>query len=194
MATSVIEICNRALLAIGESTITALDQGGEEASLCRAHYEPVRDAVLREHPWTFACSRAELAASTTTPAFGFDYQYPLPSGCLRVLCVYDSSETELCDSGSWKKEGKNILADAGAPIYIKYVQIVTDPQQFDSLFDEALVARLAATMAEALTKSQNIKEEQWALYARKLAAAQFVDSTESCEDEEPASMWLASRY
>lgn len=193
MATSVIEICNRALRAIGQEVITSLDDVSTRAGLCDLHYEPTRDAVLRAHPWKFATSRISLATSSSSPAFEYDYAYPLPTDCLRLLAVYDSSGEVIDVNGSWTLESGGIFIDAVAPIYIKYIQRITNPTKFDPLFDEALIARLAATIANDKSLEAQVVDRQWELYRRKIAEAQFVDSTESSAPKEYVSMWEEAR-
>lgn len=193
MAESVIDLCNRALDEIGEESITALSDSSLAARKCNRHYTKMRDEVLRAYPWTFAQARAQLAASGTTPAFGFNYQYQLPSDCLRVNNLFSSGMEEMTEAGTWKKEGRLILTDETAPLYLVYTKRETDPVQYDPLFDAALVARLAATLAMVLTKSGSIQESQWAIYKQKLAEAQFADSVEAPDDGKAASEWINVR-
>jgi len=193
MATSVIEICNRALRAIGQEVITSLADDSTRASLCSLHYEPTRNAVLRAHPWKFSITRTNLATSSSSPPFEYDYSYPLPADCLRLLSVYDSSGQPIHANGSWTLEDGGIQTSITAPIYIKYIQQVTNPTKFDSLFDEALIARLAATIANDKSLEAQVVDRQWELYRRKVAEAQFVDSTERSAPKEYVSAWEQAR-
>ena len=86
MATEV-SICSNALRKLGDDPITSLTEDTERARLCNAFYESSRDSLLRSHPWNFAITRATLAKLSSTPAYGFAYQYALPTDpyCLRVL-------------------------------------------------------------------------------------------------------------
>ena len=86
MATEV-SICANALRRLGDDPITSLTDDTERARLCNAFYTDARDAVLRSHPWNFAITRTSLAKLSDAPAYGFNYQYSLPTDpyCLRVL-------------------------------------------------------------------------------------------------------------
>lgn len=200
MATD-IEICNKALRSIGEDRITALSDATEPARLCTDLYPFARDAVLREHPWRCAVTRAQLSQMAATPAFGFDYQYQIPTDCLRVLGVYDSSGAEITDATSWAKEAYNdgtrtrqvIVTDETA-LYAKYIRRETDTEQFDPLLVEALSARLAAELAERLPKANTVTDMAWKLYVNKLAAAKFVDATEAAQPEAWTSTWESSKF
>ena len=88
---SVVEIANAALLRIGAGLILDLDEDAKAARLCRQLYGPVRDAVLRAHPWNCALCRCDLARLATAPVFGFAHQYQLPSDCLRVIGLADEA-------------------------------------------------------------------------------------------------------
>lgn len=61
MATTDVEIANMALSLMGEATITALSNSTAAARAMNLHYIPVRDALLRSHPWNFAQRRISLA-------------------------------------------------------------------------------------------------------------------------------------
>ena len=90
---SVVDLCNRALDLLGAANITSLTENSKEARLCNGNFDDVRDAVLRSHPWNIAITRRALARDTDTPAFGFSFQYSLPTDpfCLRVLSFWNSN-------------------------------------------------------------------------------------------------------
>ena len=105
MASSV-DICNLALTKIGHESITALTENSKAGRLCNLHYAQMRDAVLRDHTWNFAITRANLALSTTTPEYEFSYQHALPVDLLRVL------GTDLSNETVYKIEGRFLLSDS----------------------------------------------------------------------------------
>jgi hypothetical protein len=85
MATSEVTICNLALGKLGAGSIIALDEESTEARVCRLHYSQTRDEVLRLHRWNFAIRPETLVQSVEAPAFGWAFQYELPTDRLRVL-------------------------------------------------------------------------------------------------------------
>ena len=99
---SVIQICNSALNQLGAGSITALTENSKNARLCNERYETVRDAVYRSHPWNCLIKRVQLAQDSDTPAWGFSFQYTLPSDCLRVLQIKDYD-------ADYKIEGRKLL-------------------------------------------------------------------------------------
>lgn len=66
MAADALEIANLALSLIGEAPITVLDNTTPAGRACNLHYLPVRDALLRSHPWNFAQVRVALAPAPVT--------------------------------------------------------------------------------------------------------------------------------
>ena len=90
MSLSETQICNMGILKTGSKvTISALTEDSDNARLCNTFWGPVRDAVLRSHPWNCAIHRTTITAMSDTPDSDWDYQYQLPVNpyCLRILQV-----------------------------------------------------------------------------------------------------------
>ena len=81
------DIVNRALLRLGQETVIDLTEDNERARAANALYNSVRDTLLSTYRWNFATKRAILEACELTPAFGFKYQYDLPSDFLRLISL-----------------------------------------------------------------------------------------------------------
>lgn len=190
MATSVIEVCNNALLDLGESVIMSLGDESKAAGLCNHRWPAVRDAVLRAHPWNCAMGQAELAASTAAPLWKWEYKYVLPTDFLRIVHIVSQSGYEVPD---WEIQGGIILCNEEAPIYISYVRRETDPKKYDALLGEALSARLAATLAYPLSGSTSLAQSYWAVYQEKLAEARGVDAREGVPESYAANGWLGAK-
>jgi hypothetical protein len=185
--TSVVAVCNRALDKLGHGPITSLEDGTKAANLCLRNWPLVRDQVLRDHPWNFAVKRAILAPSDVIPAWGFGAQFPLPADCLRLLEVRDLSTAE------YQLEGRNILANASA-LYIRYIHRVADPVQYDFAFLDAVAARLAFEMCEAITQSNTKKEQMFQEYDDALTRAKRVDGQENPPVIFEEDDWIKVRY
>ncbi|MBI1213957.1 MAG: hypothetical protein GC190_21050 [Alphaproteobacteria bacterium] len=186
---SEVAICNLALQEIGRGMmITALDENSQAARACRLRYPYARDATLRGYDWNFASARAELAALSDPPAFGFANQYELPADCLRVRAIENG------EADDWRVEGRRILTDMGAPIFVKYTARVTDPAQFDPLFVAALAARVAADIAVSLSESTSKAQGLWQIYLGKLHEAWKNDAIEGQPDALPQGSWVGARF
>ena len=183
MATSFVQIANRALTYLGASTITALSDDTKEARACNRLYEQTRDQLLRDHPWNFAIFRASLAANTTAPVYEYTNAFDFPDQTLRIIEVNTAEE--------WAVEGRQIVTDAAAPLEIVYVKRITDPTQFDAKFVEAYALRLAADIAYDITANQTVATTAEQKFAVLLQEARLVDAQESLSANEQS--WLDAR-
>ena len=185
---SVVGICNNALIKLGQDTIISLTEDSKAARTCNQLYEDTRDAVFRAHPWNSLIKRVELAQLSTSPAYEFEYEYQLPTDCLRVLSTDKVEyETEL-----FKIEGRKLLSDDTA-VSILYVAKITDPNEYDTLLREAIAARLAAELAIIMTDSNSLVQTMWTLYQDKLREARSVDGQEGTPDRIEADTYLNAR-
>lgn len=187
MAFSQVERANAALSAIGAHRISALSENSKEARVCNARFDAVRDALLRAHPWNFAMARASLPALSGTPVWGWTRAFQLPADAVRVWSVDGLRDEE------WTVEGRTILADAGAPLNIRYIRRADNPATWDAGFAEAFSARLAAEIAADIVDETATTERMWGLYRDKLAEARRSDAQEGSAEWHPEPGWLAAR-
>ena len=138
-----VQICNRALIRLGADTITSLTENSKEARLCNILFDVVRKDLLRAHPWNFSIKRTSVAYSTTEPEFEFDYQYALPSDCLRVLNVH-------MNISNFSIEGGYLYTNDDA-VDLIYIADITDTEAFDSAFTTMMSLKLAAELCYNIT-------------------------------------------
>lgn len=172
------DIFNQALSRLGDATQIASDaENTPNAIACRAHYDRVRQELLRGHPWNFATTRAILEPEDDAPAFGFKYQFELPENCLHVTQGNKRGD-------KYRVEGRFILSDASS-IQLIYVRDVETISLFDSTFVEALVLHLASAIAMDVAHSM-VKRDNLLQDAKNvLANARWSDST---EDKKPVTL------
>ena len=187
MAQSVIDICNSALQRVGATTILSLSDNSPEARACSVAYDSNRRDELRKHRWNFATQRAVLAPDSTAPAFDFDYAFTLPSDCLRVIRpnTYDLD---------WVVEGRKILTNDSATLYLRYVADITDVTQWDASFYNVCSAALAIDICERLTQSNSKKQLLMGDYNDVIRNARRVDAFESGPEDAPEDDWWVARY
>ena len=167
---SVVQICNSALNQLGASSITALTENSKNARICNERYETIRDAVYRSHPWNCLVKRVQLAQDSDTPAWGFTYQYTLPSDCLRVLQIKDYNS-------DYKVEGRKLLIEE-SEVYLIYLAIETDVNQLDILLRETISAALAQDISYAITSNLQVAKLMAEKYQAKLSEARHTDASE----------------
>lgn len=189
---SSVAISNSALLMIGDSTITSLDDATNRAKVCNHFYDEIRDATIRAFPWNFATRYMDFGAVLTSevPVSGFGYTnaFALPTSpyVLRVLRPIDV-ETQ------WQVVGRYLYTDEST-FKAKCLVRVTDEAQFDALFREAFAAHLAATIAWPLTKNRALMGDMMSIYQQRLGEAQEIDSHEGLADDLESEALLDVRW
>jgi hypothetical protein len=178
MALSRTEIANRALDAIGADSIGSINDSTKPAQLCNRLFTPLRDGLLRRHPWNFATARATLPVLATAPAWGFAYAYQLPYDYQRIVRLNVTDPTT-----PYKIEAGTIVTDAGAPLGILYVQSVDDTGRFDPLFTDALVLALARDLAKPIANDTTLRAQLAKDFADAVRDARSADAAEGTPDD-----------
>lgn len=196
---SEIQVANRALTKLGAARIISLNDNNKQARAISSCFEDLRDAELRAHRWQFSIKRSSLPALVAAPAFGFQYQYQLPSDFIRLDQINDQYPDTIMDNyigtetAEWAIEGNKILTGLGSPLKIRYGYRVEDPNQWDPLFREALACRLAAELCEDLTQSDTKKQNAWAEWKRAINSAIQVNAIERIPQMPPDDQFIISR-
>jgi len=175
---SVVDICNSALNLLGASTISALTDDSKNARLCNQRYEPVRNRVFRGHAWNCLHKRVQLAQNSTAPVVEYSHAYALPADCLRVLKIHNGTTDSIASALDYKLEGRNIVTDEGT-IFLIYIALDTDPNNYDTYLQESISHQLAADLAYAVTNNATLADKYMVRADERLREARFVDATEN---------------
>ena len=175
---SVVDIVNSGLNLLGASTISALTDDSKNARLCNQRYESVRDRVFRSHSWNCLTKRIQLAQDSDAPVIEYTYQYTLPTDCLRVLKVHNGTTDSIASALDYKVEGRKIKTDEGT-LYLIYIAIDTDPNNYDAYLRESISHQLAADLAYAITSNATLANNYMARADERLREARFIDATEN---------------
>jgi len=170
MATD-LSICQAALLLANANTINSFDDGTREAQMCKAFYETVKDATLQKHPWAFSLFQEQLAKTTNTPLFDFNYEYQLPSNTLRILKISTPP-------GNDYRILKDKLFSSVDGIEVLYQK---DPGEefFPAYFRVVLEYRLAQKLSLALTQDEQMAANFQQEYLLTMREARGIDSQSS---------------
>ena len=175
---SVVDICNSALNLLGASTISALTDDSKNARLCNQRYEPVRNRVFRGHAWNCLHKRVQLAQNSTARVVEYSNAYALPADCLRVLKIHNGTTDSIASALDYKLEGRNIVTDEGT-VYLIYIALETDPNNYDTYLQESISHQLAADLAYAITNNATLANQYMTRADERLREARFVDATEN---------------
>jgi hypothetical protein len=189
---STVNICNSALNLLGASTISALTDDTKNARLCNQRYEPIRNRVFRSHAWNCLHKRVQLARNSTAPVIEYSYAYALPSDCLRVLKVHNGTTDSIASNIDYKLEGRNVVTDEGT-VYLIYIALDTDPNNYDAYLREAISHQLAADLAYAITNNATLANNYMARADERLREARFIDATENSLGTVEASEFTDAR-
>lgn len=183
MGASEVSICNMALSWLGAKPLIALGDDTVEGRLCKANYEPARDAVLEIRDWSFAIARFAPASAIVPPDElllhnGFS-PFVKPADMLRMITVCNDPTYSM--RVGWHIEGNYIWA-RGSIIYIKYVFRQTDPTKFSATFSQALAAFLAADLAVPIAGSREMQQLMAQLFGVKLETAGAFDGMQGTNE------------
>lgn len=183
-----VSICNMALLMLGIPSITSFDDSNNNAKLCKAFFPVLRDRCLRDHVWSFATAAQELQILSET-SYDPEYEYVcgLPVDVIRVIGLIGGSK--------YRRIGKKILVKHH-PVKVEYIRRITDAEEFDATFVEALQYLLAGELGMANTRDAQLINMYRQEYEKRLAVARAIDSQENIYSAQPGSRhsnWLASR-
>lgn len=195
MSFSLVRICNMALGQCGiTKQIGALEfAGGDTVSteqlLCAQYFELAFRATARSHDWKCLTTQADISANvSTSPVFGFDYAYALPSTCLRVLKMEDPDAV-------WEVHGRRLCTDE-TDVKISFCQYTLNTDLYDDLFVAALVRQLAAMLAPALCGegAVAIADALLSWYEKiLLPRARWADSMERSTPQIDSATWRDAR-
>ena len=175
---SVVNMCNSSLNLLGASTISALTDDTKNARLCNQRYEPVRNRVFRSHAWNCLHKRVQLAQNSTAPIVEYDHAYALPSDCLRVLKIHNGTTDSIAAALDYKLEGRNIVTDIDT-IFLIYIALDTDPNNYDTYLRESISHQLAADLCYAITNNATLANQYMTRADERLREARFIDATEN---------------
>lgn len=199
MAQTAADICNLALLRIGQRAfLDSLDGQDLASRTSKVLYTVARDSVLASAPWPFATRRVTLAALDGVERSGWSYVFAYPSDCLSVRGIVvgfrvptleqrGAYAIHLDDDGT----GKVIVAD-GSAVELEYTARVESVGLFSPLFVDALAWKLAADLAPALAGKPEMIDMATRNFEFALARALAADFNQR-HDLEPESELITSR-
>jgi hypothetical protein len=177
--TSSTEIANLALDLLSAGTVQDIENPTNATeSLLNRWYAQSRRKVLREHPWNFATKRAQLAASSTAPAFGYSAQFPMPSDFIRLLTL-EGDTGQMLSPVSYEVEDGAILINSDSGILrMRYIYDIEDVTKFDPMFVDLLAHEIALVAAFKVTESNTNIDRLAQIHRQRAAMAKAIDGQE----------------
>lgn len=173
---------------LGAQPINAFDEDSDRARLASNLYEPVRNYVLRRHPWNCAVKRVSLAPDVALPIFDWSFQYTLPSDYLRTLSVGESgSEID------FKIESGKLLCDDN-PALLRYIWRNDNPSTWDDMLIWGMTMSMKAVFAYPITQSASLENIVEDALKSVLKQARSVDGQDETPETFGNSPLLNSRF
>jgi hypothetical protein len=188
---SQVSICNGALIKIGADRISSITENKREAILLNALWENARDFVLRGHRWNFATLRVTLTPSATTPDWGYDYEYELPTNYLRVVET-DPDDIDFVIEADATGD-RRVLRSDESELDILYIFKQENMEAWDSSAAKALEWQLAAEVGYALTQSLALQDSCFKKALQVMAEARSMDGAEGILRGLEADDWTNAR-
>lgn len=188
MARSEIDICNVGLGMVGARRIATLLEDSENARLCGVFYKPAIEEVSLMYDWVRAkhtkIVTSDATFETDTFDYGFAYRFAFPANpyCLKVRSVNGN----LYD---WKPEGRFVYTDQSTCEMV-YTKLITDTNEFNPLFAEAISTQLAIRLSFPLKQNNRLRLELIEyLETVVLPRAKIADASEGYVDEKGSHSW-----
>jgi len=169
-----VDIANDALLALGHSTITALTDNVQGATLCNQYYDRVRKEALRRHAWAFAMDDAELSVATDDDGddltdVSWVYVYTLPTDFLAPVMV--NGDTGI----RFEVRGGYFLCDE-EECTLRYIIDSDDPDDWSDEFTTYVGLALASRIAMPLTNDRAMVKDMIDITAMVYRTATAIDA------------------
>lgn len=164
-----INICSRALNAIGANGITSFEEGTTEAEVAANKYQTAKRDLLSIYRWTFNQCDSYLAELNTDELAIYKHLYELPEDCLRVMAVRENGN----NVDYTFRQGK-INTNAKQPI-ITYCSDVAE-EALPSYVVTVLIDRLARDFLIPVTGDESQYRTFDNIYQQSLALAKNIDA------------------
>lgn len=220
---SAIQNYNLALSRIGSDQFIAdPNEDTKAGDLYRLWYDVCVEAVLTDFPWNFASSVVALALVSGDPPPGWVYKYAYPIDCLAARRLSDVSGTRnlyvntlygwnCYDGAQYQRQPypfqvmseaatsttrRRIIVTDLEQAYLFYTAKITDPNQFDASFRDALSWRIASEIAAPMLGAPtgpSVAQAAQRQYVNALMNAQAKSLNESTDDPLPDSIAVQAR-
>ena len=175
MALTKFDICSQALTKVGADTITSFSDGTQESNVCSVMYDTIKKSLLYYTFWNFAIDKQQLNKLSETPTDKkFTSAHSLPGDVIRIKAVIDQNGLP---NYTYRKEGQKIFSSLDTVI-LEYVQNM-DETNMPSFFVEALVAKIATEINEAITGNGALTNRLANDFQQKLRASRIADGQEN---------------
>lgn len=138
-------IANRSLQKLGVAGISSLEEKREVAKDCKTALPFVCGSLLRQYSWGFAENVYYMPPLKSED--NLEYKFRLPHDFVSFLNK----------DPNWVIRGQYIIQSSLHPIKLEYIRFVDNPAEWDYLFMECVVLKLAVELCDRLVQSDSKK-------------------------------------
>lgn len=182
---SPIDISNRALAQVNESSIIDIEEDSIEAHACRLYYDEVRRNVISDGEWGFCKDIRELNKLSKDDPLGWNFAYRYPIDSIKLLNLFIKS-TSLNYRPNYNHRSNDIYFETGIRSGVRVLLTnidncfaailvdVIDENLMPPLFIEAMTWRLSSYIAVPILgvdKGRLIRNDAMSAYRSVLSMA-----------------------
>ena len=169
-------------------------------ALCNSVFRETFYAMLRLHPWNFAIKIKTITKikDKNGKVNSSSNAYILPSDCLRVLGIVSSNAKFRVECRLSNQISVNtVITDAGSEknaIFIRYISSEVDISEVDSIFREAVICKMAETLAYTISSDRGMVGIMGNFYREALENARITNDMEGPMGTVSSSMLINVRH
>ena len=203
MAQNQVGIINRALTRAASARITSISDPVKAAKSMDAVYVGERDSAQMGANWKEFITRFNPAQHSSTPLFGYQYEYQVPADCLRIIEIQgiyvgtpNLGPRYLDESPKtpYTLEGSKILTDFNQTLKCRGIFRNTNEGTWGVLFiDYFMHCLICATLVDLSRKGQGDIGLAEDLKQQAFDKAVMMGAIEKPPEEIPDTSWIMSR-
>jgi len=189
-------ILNKAQLLLGATRRidSVNDRDDREAENLLILWDIARRAAIALHPWNFALKRERVMPESDVEPIGYEFQYRLPTDCLRWLPWDRDSEHHF----EGVEEGGFLLTNHAGSIVVRYVRDVIAVDRWSPLFVDIMAYTLAVEYCQGKTQLVGLRDRLSNERLDKLTEGYRVDGAASANRRRGPSVrnsgWAGARF
>lgn len=191
-----IKIANRVLIKLGEEPIGSLKETPFGPTM-EYVYDDLRKSLLSMYPWRFAVTTRDLAPVEETEGYTPN-KFVLPSDCLLFLGVGemykpdDLRDIKMTSGEQYEIRGRDIYSLYN-PLRVRYIRDVKEENDFNSLFREALICKIASELTTKIHLNPQMRTMFEQEFAQRISEAmqhnEIIQDTQQLRD----NSWVSIR-
>lgn len=193
MATTKIDIVNRALVLVGANKIASFEDSSTEANVADELYEEFVESLLTRCRWRFAVEQQQLSLLATAPTGRYEYAYQLPSS---PPVVHINTVTNNDYPIPYERYGDKIFVNGYGSNSVLVMDYIFKPEEnlFPPYFRNALIYRLASAFAGSIARDAAMVNQFDQMAERRLLVAKNTEAAETTTNRLNTDKYLTSRW